>query len=74
MRVPMSAEEVERLRLRGKELYEQDNSYVGERERERRQREMAAKQAREQAAERSRQASREWAERQRRRQSALLAG
>lgn len=73
-RPTVSAEQAERQRLRGKELYEQDNNYIGERERERRHREMVAKMARDEAAERSRQASREWAERQRRRQSAMLQG
>ncbi|ROT39354.1 hypothetical protein SODALDRAFT_332791 [Sodiomyces alkalinus F11] len=67
-RSTVSAEDAQKQRQRGREIYEQDNSYAEQRERERRQREEAAKKAREEAAERSRQASREWAEKQRRKQ------
>ncbi|KAM0328478.1 hypothetical protein ACHAQA_004885 [Verticillium albo-atrum] len=69
-RSSVSAEEVQRQRLRGKVIYEQDNCYTEDRERERREREASAKRAREEAAERSRQASREWAEKQKRRLTA----
>lgn len=50
---------------RGKEIFRRDQLQKGERERERREKEEAAKRARAEAAERGRQASREWAERQR---------
>jgi hypothetical protein len=60
----ISAEKVQAQKLRGKEIYSRDNSYTADRERERREREAAAKTARQEAAERSRQLSREWAERQ----------
>jgi hypothetical protein len=64
-RSSVSLEEVAQQRARGKEIFARDNSYSREREREKRDRELAAKLAREQAAERSRAASREWAETQR---------
>ncbi|KAG7111198.1 hypothetical protein HYQ44_009393 [Verticillium longisporum] len=73
-RSAVSVEEVQRQRLRGKVIYEQDNCYVEERERERREREASAKRAREEAAERSRQASRAWAEKQKRRLTASFQG
>ncbi|KAL1883099.1 hypothetical protein VTK73DRAFT_10025 [Phialemonium thermophilum] len=63
-RSAVSAEDVQQQRSRGREIYNRDNSYVANRERERREREEMAKQARRDAAERSRQLSREWAERQ----------
>ncbi|KAK7980131.1 hypothetical protein PG989_012588 [Apiospora arundinis] len=53
-------------RLRGKDIYQRDNSYTQDREKERREREAMARIAREQAAEASRLRSREWAEKQRR--------
>jgi hypothetical protein len=65
-RSTMSAEELKRQGVRGRDIYTRDNSYVVDRERERREREAVAKQAREEAAERSRQLSREWAEKQQR--------
>ncbi|KAI1210398.1 uncharacterized protein F4807DRAFT_64569 [Annulohypoxylon truncatum] len=63
-RSSVSTEEVQQQRLRGQEIYKRDNSWAGEREREKREREALAKLAREEAAERSRQQSREWAAKQ----------
>ncbi|KAI1376182.1 hypothetical protein F4677DRAFT_420571 [Hypoxylon crocopeplum] len=63
-RSSVSTEEAQQQRLRGQEIYKRDNSWAGERERERREREALAKLAREEAAERSRQQSREWAAKQ----------
>ncbi|KAK3304284.1 uncharacterized protein B0T15DRAFT_536017 [Chaetomium strumarium] len=63
-RSTVSAEEAAQQKQRGKEVFARDNSYTAERERERREREKAAKLARQQAAERSRMLSREWAEKQ----------
>lgn len=60
----VSASEVQVQRQRGKEIYNRDVKLTEEIERERREREWAAKKAREEAAERGRQASREWAEKQ----------
>ncbi|KAK2061629.1 hypothetical protein LY76DRAFT_603147 [Colletotrichum caudatum] len=72
-RSTLSAEELEHQRHMGKEIFQRDNCYIKDKERERREREWNAKMAREQAAERSRQASREWAEKQRRKQLAATA-
>ncbi|KAF6825363.1 carboxylesterase family protein [Colletotrichum plurivorum] len=69
-RSTLSAEDLEQQKMRGKEVFERDNCYLEDKERERRERELNAKLAREEAAERSRQASREWAEKQRRKQLA----
>lgn len=69
-RSTLSAEDLEQQKMRGKEVFERDNCYLEDKERERREREINARLAREQAAERSRQASREWAEKQRRKQLA----
>ncbi|KAK2625666.1 hypothetical protein QTJ16_004978 [Diplocarpon rosae] len=52
------------LRKRAKEIYNRDAVLTAEMEKEKRDREAAAKRAREEAAERGRQASREWAEKQ----------
>lgn len=72
-RATLSAEEAHQLKMRGKEIFHRDNNgYVQDRERERREREAATRLAREQAAERSRIASREWAERKRLKELALL--
>ncbi|CAH0032143.1 unnamed protein product [Clonostachys rhizophaga] len=71
-RSSVSVEEVVNQRARGKEILIQDNSFKINREREKREREEAAKSARQQAAERSRAASREWAEKKRRKEEALL--
>ncbi|KAK7229120.1 hypothetical protein V2G26_001290 [Clonostachys chloroleuca] len=71
-RSSVSVEEVVNQRARGKEVLIQDNSFKINREREKREREEAAKSARQQAAERSRAASREWAEKKRRKEEALL--
>lgn len=62
----VSIEEVQHQRLRGKDIYQRDNSYSQDREKERREREAMARIAREQAAEQSRLRSREWAEKQKR--------
>lgn len=65
-RSTVSAEEAQQQKLRGKEIFAKDNSYTAERERERRDREEAARLARQEAAERSRMLSREWKEKQKR--------
>ena len=62
----MSVEEAQQQRLRGKDIYQRENSYTQDREKERREREAMARIAREQAAEASRLRSREWAEKQKR--------
>ncbi|KAF9870139.1 hypothetical protein CkaCkLH20_12373 [Colletotrichum karsti] len=72
-RSTLSAEELEQQKLKGRAVFQRDNCYVEDKERERREREINAKLAREQAAERSRQASREWAEKQRQRRKELAA-
>jgi hypothetical protein len=65
----VSAEEAAAQKLRGKEVYMRDNySYTADKERERKERETAARVARERAAERGRELSRVWAERQRRKE------
>ncbi|KAK4197184.1 hypothetical protein QBC40DRAFT_285934 [Triangularia verruculosa] len=61
-RSSVSVEEVQQQKMRGKEIFKRDNAYTTERERERKEREQAAKVAREQAAERSRALGREWKE------------
>lgn len=66
-RSTVSAEDAEKQRIRGRAIFTRDNSYTQQRERERTEREIAAKKARDEAAERSRIASREWAEKRRRR-------
>ncbi|KAF4336351.1 hypothetical protein FBEOM_9804 [Fusarium beomiforme] len=72
-RTTLTAEEAYQLRLRGKEIFQRDNtSFTRDREREKREREEATRLAREQAAERSRIASREWAEKKRRKEQAML--
>jgi hypothetical protein len=63
-RSSVSTDDVQHQKLRGKEIFVRDNSFVSEKEKERREREEAARQARLEAAERSRQLSREWAEKQ----------
>ncbi|KAI5863355.1 hypothetical protein GGS23DRAFT_620991 [Durotheca rogersii] len=70
-RSSVSLEDVQQQRLRGQEIYKQDNSRTRDRERERREREALAKLAREEAAERSRQQSREWAARQARKRATV---
>jgi hypothetical protein len=61
----VSAEDAAQQKLRGREIFSRDNnSFTAERERERREREQAAKVARQEAAERSRALGREWKERQ----------
>ncbi|RGP72049.1 hypothetical protein FSPOR_2894 [Fusarium sporotrichioides] len=72
-RAALSAEEAHQLKMRGREIFQRDNNgYIQDRERERREREEATRLAREQAAERSRIASREWAEKKRLKELALL--
>ncbi|EPE29463.1 hypothetical protein GLAREA_00623 [Glarea lozoyensis ATCC 20868] len=61
----VSDKEVHLQRQRAREIYNRDARLTEEMEREKQEREAAAKRAREAAAERGRQASREWAERQR---------
>lgn len=60
----VSTKEVQIQRQRAKEIYNRDARLTEDIERERLEREAAAKRARAEAAERGRQASREWAERQ----------
>ncbi|KAG8413491.1 hypothetical protein J3459_015374 [Metarhizium acridum] len=64
-RTSVSLEELHVQRQRGKDIFTRDNCYTQDREKTKRERELAAKTAREQAAERSRIASREWAEKKR---------
>ncbi|KAI1058923.1 hypothetical protein LB507_003619 [Fusarium sp. FIESC RH6] len=69
----LTAEEAHQLKVRGKEIFQRDNNgYMRDKEREKREREEATRLAREQAAERSRIASREWAEKKRLKEQALL--
>ncbi|KAI9738480.1 MAG: hypothetical protein M1818_005377 [Claussenomyces sp. TS43310] len=58
------------LKNRAKEIYSRDTKAPEDMEKERREREAAAKKSREEAGERGRQASREWAERQRAKKAA----
>ncbi|KAK4190155.1 hypothetical protein QBC35DRAFT_94009 [Podospora australis] len=58
---------------RGKEIFARDNSYTAEREREKKERELAAKLARQEAAERSRALSREWKEKMNRKRASMMA-
>ncbi|KPM43339.1 hypothetical protein AK830_g3213 [Neonectria ditissima] len=68
----LSAEEAQQLKLKGKQIFQRDNTgFTRDKEREKRDREAAARLAREQAAERSRAAGREWAEKKRRKDLAL---
>jgi hypothetical protein len=70
MQRTVSAVEVQQQRQRAKEIYNRDTKTLEEMDKERKEREAAAKRARLQAAERGRQASREWAEKQRARKAA----
>ncbi|VBB77896.1 Putative protein of unknown function [Podospora comata] len=73
----VSQEEVQQQKMRGKEIFKRDNSFTLERERERKEREQAAKMAREQAAERSRALGREWKEKmavRQKRTSLMISG
>ncbi|KAI1494492.1 hypothetical protein F5X96DRAFT_617261 [Biscogniauxia mediterranea] len=63
-RSQISEEDAQHQKLRGHEIYQRDNSLAGQREREKREREILAKLARAEVAERSRQQSREWAAKQ----------
>ena len=64
MQRTVSVSDVQVQRQRAKEIYNRDNKLAEDIERERREREAAAKRSREEAAERGRQASREWAAKQ----------
>lgn len=64
MQRTVSDSDQELQRQRAKELYNRDAQYTAEIEKEKKDREAAAKRSREEAAEKGRQASREWAERQ----------
>lgn len=68
----LSDRDVQMQRQRAKEIYNRDAKFTEDIERERRERENAAKRSREEAAERGRQASREWAERQRAKKAAVV--
>jgi hypothetical protein len=70
MQRTVSASEVQLQRQRAKEIYMRDMKAQGEMEKEKREREAAAKKSRLEAAERGRQASREWAEKQRAKKAA----
>jgi hypothetical protein len=65
MQRTVSDKEVLVQRQRAREIYNRDARLAEDMEREKQEREAAAKRAREEAAERGRQASREWAEKQR---------
>ncbi|KAK0634954.1 hypothetical protein B0T17DRAFT_23449 [Bombardia bombarda] len=67
------AEDLLQQKARAREILARDSRFVNDRERERREREAAAKQARQEAADRSRQLSREWAEKQRVRKAVAAA-
>ena len=71
-RSTVSAEDQVQQKVRGREIFSRDNGIAAERERERRDREAAAKAARQDAAERSRQLSREWAEKQKAKRMSLM--
>ena len=70
MQRTVSASEVQLQRQRAKEIYTRDMKALEEMEKEKREREAAAKKSRLEAAERGRQASREWAEKQRAKKAA----
>ncbi|ERS96270.1 hypothetical protein HMPREF1624_07179 [Sporothrix schenckii ATCC 58251] len=63
-RSTISVEDVQYQKLRGREILQRDSILSSDRDREKREREAIARQARQEAAERSRALSREWAERQ----------
>ncbi|KAH9908012.1 hypothetical protein F4778DRAFT_457434 [Xylariomycetidae sp. FL2044] len=63
-RSSLSVEESQQQKLRGQQIFQRDNSWTGDRDREKKEREAHAKLARAEAAERSRQQSREWAAKQ----------
>ncbi|KAE8445655.1 hypothetical protein EG329_012952 [Mollisiaceae sp. DMI_Dod_QoI] len=64
MQRTVSTTDVQIQRQRAREIYNRDAKLAEDMERDKRDREAAAKRAREEAAERGRQASREWAEKQ----------
>ncbi|KIH95245.1 hypothetical protein SPBR_03952 [Sporothrix brasiliensis 5110] len=63
-RSTISVEDVQYQKLRGREILQRDSILSSDRDREKREREAIARQARQEAAERSRALSREWAEKQ----------
>jgi hypothetical protein len=66
----VSVTDAQTQRHRAKEIYSRDMKAIEDVEKEKREREAAAKKSREEAAERGRQASREWAEKQRAKKAA----
>lgn len=68
----VTATDVQAQRQRAKEIYNRDQRGTEDFEREKREREAAARLAREAAAERGRQASREWAEKQKLKKTASM--
>ena len=70
-RMSLSVEDMLEQRIRGKELFTKENTFVQNQESERRTRQSVTKSARNEAAERSRAASREWAEKKRQKELAL---
>ncbi|KAL1901490.1 hypothetical protein Sste5346_001897 [Sporothrix stenoceras] len=63
-RSTISVEDVQYQKIRGREILQRDSILSSDRDREKREREAIAKQARQEASERSRALSREWAEKQ----------
>lgn len=63
-RSTISVEDVQHQKLRGREILQRDSILSSDRDREKREREAIAKQARQEASERSRALSREWAGKQ----------
>lgn len=63
-RSTISVEDVQYQKIRGREILHRDSILSSDRDREKREREAIAKQARQEASERSRALSREWAEKQ----------
>ncbi|KAK4455513.1 hypothetical protein QBC34DRAFT_420293 [Podospora aff. communis PSN243] len=72
-RSTISTEDQAQQKARGRQIFSRDNGIAAERERERREREAAAKLARQEAAERSRQLSREWALKQKAKRASMRA-
>lgn len=66
----VSTTDTQNQRQRAKEIYNRDMKALEDIEKEKREREVAAKKSREEAAERGRQASRDWAEKQRAKKAA----
>ena len=72
-RLAPTAEDVAHQKVKGKEAFSRPKNEIAAREKERREKEEAAKKARIEAAERGRLASREWAEKQKARKAAEAA-